>query len=83
MGQLTALEKVSLSNKVYFIKAIAEYTPNKQLDELAQVNIDVNEANAVGGFIAINQRVNKNMNNSFEFFGQYALNNLIPVMGLK
>lgn len=80
MGQLTALEKVSLSNKVYFIKAIAEYTPNKQLDELAQVNIDVNEANAVGGFIGINQRVNKIMNNSFEFFGQYALNNLTPVM---
>lgn len=80
VAQSRLLDEVFVSSKAYFIKALTEYTPYKQLEELSQLKIDINDANAIGGYMGIVHRPNQSLNNSLDLFGQYALSNLTQPM---
>lgn len=72
--------QTSLNGSVFLINGIAAMTPKAQRQELNKISIDAGQAKAIGGLISVNWAVAQNLKLKILSGGQWAFNNLSPIM---
>ena len=72
--------QTSLNGSVFLINGIAAMTPKAQRQELNKISIDAGQAKAIGGLISVNWVVAQNLKLKILSGGQWAFNNLSPIM---
>ena len=72
--------QTSWNGSVFLINGIAAMTPKAQRQELQKISIDPGQAIAVGGLISVNWAVTQNLKLKILSGGQWAFNNLTPIM---
>ena len=73
-------DQTSLNGSVFLINGIAAMTPKAQRQELNKISIDAGQAKAIGGLISVNWAVAQNLKLKILSGGQWAFNNLSPIM---